>query len=217
MVPSNILLMGGSLRAASVSEQVLSACTAMINGAGRGDGRGDGRNDGRSIGDVASVLTARDLALPLYDPDRTERTGRARRLVTALRLADGVIIVTPTYHGAMSGLLKNALDYAEDLDGDDPPYLQGRVVGCVAVAWGERGGAAAVDNLRTTVHALHGWTTPMSVVVNSADTPFHGGLCDDPKTVRRLDILVDQVREFAAMRARPRPDPLDLPVLDVAG
>lgn len=201
MVPSNILLMGGSLRAASVSEQVMSACAVMVSGAG----------------DAVSMLTARDLVLPLYDPDRPERSAAARRLVTALRLADGIIIVTPTYHGAMSGLLKNALDYAEDLDRDDPPYLQDRVVGCVAVAWGERGGATAVDNLRTTVQALHGWTTPMSVVVNSADTPFHGGLCDDPRTVRRLNILVGQVRGFAAMKARSRPDPLDLPVLDVAG
>ncbi|MFI2028779.1 NADPH-dependent FMN reductase [Streptomyces buecherae] len=38
----------------------------------------------------------------------------------------------PTYHGTVSGVLKNALDYVNDLIGEPRPFLDGRPVGCVA-------------------------------------------------------------------------------------
>ncbi|WP_459249991.1 NADPH-dependent FMN reductase [Streptomyces youssoufiensis] len=43
----------------------------------------------------------------------------------------------PTYHGTVSGVLKNALDYVNDLIGEPRPFLDGRSVGCVAVAAGD--------------------------------------------------------------------------------
>jgi multimeric flavodoxin WrbA len=36
-----------------------------------------------------------------------------------LRRAHGIIVASPGYHGSMSGLVKNALDYAEDMRDDD--------------------------------------------------------------------------------------------------
>ena len=46
------------------------------------------------------------------------------------------MLVSPGYHGAVSGLVKNALDYVEDLRDEPRPYLDGRAVGCVAIALG---------------------------------------------------------------------------------
>jgi NAD(P)H-dependent FMN reductase len=43
--------------------------------------------------------------------ESNDRPPAALRLLSALRRADGLIIATPTYHGGVSGLLKNALDY----------------------------------------------------------------------------------------------------------
>ena len=49
-----------------------------------------------------------------------------------------MIVATPGYHGGLSGLVKNALDYIEDLANDDRPYLEGRVVGTVFAPTGGR-------------------------------------------------------------------------------
>ena len=53
-----------------------------------------------------------------------------------LRRADGLIVATPAYHGGVSGLVKNALDFTEDLRGDERVYLSGRAVGCIVCADG---------------------------------------------------------------------------------
>lgn len=185
MSPVELTLLGGSLRADSVSTQALGACAELA----------------ARCGARTSVLTGSHLVLPPYDPSGsgTDRPPAAQRLLSLLRRADGIIIATPTYHGGMSGLLKNALDHIEDLAADRPAYLDGRVVGTVAVGWSEHGAATAVADLRNTVLSLRGWVTPMAVTVNAAQ---HGitadGIRSDPRTMRRLDILVNQVVDFAA-------------------
>ncbi len=55
-------------------------------------------------------------------------------LVEAVRECDGLVLGSPAYHGGLSGLVKNALDYLEDLHDDAPPYLDGRAVGCIVCA-----------------------------------------------------------------------------------
>src|SRR6201995_3934829 len=85
------------------------------------------------------------LHLPLYQPENAERGETARFLVRELSLADGIIIASPGYHGSISGLVKNALDYAEDLRTDARPYFSGRAVGGIATAGG---GPGAVKTLR---------------------------------------------------------------------
>ena len=69
------------------------------------------------------MLGAEALDLPMYAPEWPERTERAVRLVELLRQSHGVIVASPGYHGTLSGLVKNALDYIEDMRNDDPPLL----------------------------------------------------------------------------------------------
>jgi FMN reductase len=189
-----LALLGGSLRPGSVSERVLCACAELAAG----------------YGARSTVHLASELELPLYHPDSTRRPRAALDLLAALRAADGVIIVTPTYHCGMSGLLKNALDYVEDLAGDHPAYLGGKVVGTAAVGWSEQGAALAVGALRTTVLSLRGWVTPMAVVVDSVElSAMDGGSADaalraDARLMRRLGILVGQVAEFASRGSSTR-------------
>jgi FMN reductase len=83
-----------------------------------------------------------------YDPSRPERSDAARALVEALRRADGVLISSPAYHGGVSGLVKNAIDYTEDLRGDQRAYLQGRAVGCIVCAEGAQAMGSTLASLR---------------------------------------------------------------------
>ncbi len=184
-----LALLGGSLRAGSVSAQILSACAGLA----------------APYGVRTTVLTASDLALPLYVPGSSDRPAAALRLLSALRRADGLIIATPAYHGGVSGLLKNALDYVEDLAGDTPAYLTDRAVGAVGVGWSQHGAAGAVADLRNTIMCLRGWVTPMAVTVNSAGMAAEdGALLQDPQTMRRLEIMVGQVVDFTRPTASAR-------------
>ena len=73
------------------------------------------------------------------------------RLIAALRRADGVIIATPCYHGSVSGLLKNALDYVEDMAQDPHPYFDGRAVGLIVCGSGWQTTAITLSALRSIV------------------------------------------------------------------
>ena len=149
-----------------------------------------------ALGARTRLLAGTDLDLPMYAPGPRGR--RARALVEALREADGVILASPAYHGTVSGLVKNALDHAEDLRRADPPYLEGRAVGCIAVAGGSQAGAATLATLRAIGHALRGWPTPLGVAVDTSDRVFDaGGAVDDAVVLGRLDLLADQVVGFA--------------------
>ncbi|WP_190819414.1 NADPH-dependent FMN reductase [Saccharopolyspora pogona] len=173
---------GGSVRPDSQSERALNAALAGA----------------REAGAKVHAITGSSLSMPFYDPQLTERTDNALELVDALRTADGVILASPGYHGTISGLIKNALDYAEDLRGDDRPYLDGRAVGCIGIAYGWQATVTTLQALRSVVHALRGWPTPLGGAVNSGETQFEpGGECADEKVANVLRAIGHQVVDFA--------------------
>jgi FMN reductase len=98
------------------------------------------------------------LDMPMYSYGG-ERTDPALTLIAALRRADGIIIASPGYHGTVSGLIKNALDYVEDMARDDRVYFEGRAVGLIAVAAGWQATGSTLATLRSITHALRGWPT----------------------------------------------------------
>lgn len=178
----NVVGIGGSLRAGSQSERALRIA---LEGA-------------EEAGAHTQAITGSELVLPFYDSAIPDRTPEAERLVEAVRRADGLIIVSPGYHGALSGLIKNALDYIEDLRPDVRPYLDGRGVGLVAVAYGWQAAVTTLDQLRTITHALRGWPTPLGGSVNSAEVKFdEAGGASDEKTVNALRAIGRHVTEFA--------------------
>src|ERR1044072_3415205 len=152
----NVVGIGGSLRASSQSERALRIA---LEGA-------------EALGATTTVITGDDLVLPFYDPAIPERSPAAHRLVESLREADGVVLVSPGYHGTVSGLVKNALDYVEDLHADPRPYPDGRAIGCVAMALGWQAAVTTLTALRSIVHALRGWPTPLGAALNAAEVSF---------------------------------------------
>ncbi len=116
----SIVAIGGSTRPDSSSERAVRL-------AARG---------AQEAGAHVTTITGRELMLPIYDTETSDRTPQALALVEAIRGADGLLVASPSYHGGVSGMMKNALDYIEDLAAHDPPYLHGRAVGCIAVAYG---------------------------------------------------------------------------------
>lgn len=169
--------LGGTLRPDSSSESALRAALAAAE----------------SQGARTRLFGADELAaLPMYDPTRPA-TSVSRRLITALREADGVIISSPGYHGSVSGLVKNALDHIEELREDERPYLSGRSVGCVTTAYGWQAAVTTLQALRTIVHALRGWPTPLGVAINVVDSPFGTDHSPHERVRTPLRIMAGQV------------------------
>ncbi len=143
--------------------------------------------------------------LPIYDPTTGGGSPELQEMLDAVREADGVLISTPGYHGSVSGMVKNALDGLEGLRTDARPYLEGRAVGCIVTADGWQACGTALSALRTIVHALRGWPTPLGVTLNpSAGKLFDdNGQFRDEAAARQVEMLAGQVVEFGrAMRPR---------------
>lgn len=169
-----ILGLGGTTRAGSSSERALRTALDLAERAGA-------RTD---------LLLADDLDLPAYAPERGAAPPRAKRLLELVRRADGMLIASPGFHGGPSGLLKNALDHLEELRSDERPYLDGRAIGCIVCAAGWQATATTLAALRSTVHALRGWPTPLGVTINSTPT---GDVDPVAAAAPQLALLVDQV------------------------
>jgi len=136
--------------------------------------------------------------LPIYAPENPERTEAQRDLVEMVRQADGVLIATPAYHAGISGMIKNAIDLLEDLRADERPYLDGRAIGIIVTAYGWQGGGTTLISVRTIIHALRGWPTPLAVTLNTAEPLFdETGACTNEKAVAGLGLLAAQVVGFA--------------------
>jgi FMN reductase len=146
------------------------------------------------------LISGQSLQLPLYQPEDPARSDDARALVAELAQADGIVIGSPGYHGSISGLVKNALDYAEDLRTDPRPYFSGRAVGCIATAGGWPAAVNTLNALRDIVHALRGWPTPMGAAINSSEAVFDksSGACIAPRVAQVLDLMADEILRFAA-------------------
>jgi FMN reductase len=148
-----IVGLGGTLRHGSSTQLAVEATLAHAS----------------RLGADTLMLAGPALEMPFYAPEIPARTPQAAALVEALRRADGIIIGSPGYHGSVSGLLKNALDYVEDLSKDTRPYFDGRSVGLVAAGAGMQGAVTTLGMLRDITHALRGSPTPFGVAFNSAD------------------------------------------------
>jgi FMN reductase len=180
---------GGTTRTGSSSEVALRCALKAAERAGA----------------TTALLAGPDLELPMYAPERAERSAGATELVSLLRRSHGIIIASPGYHGSISGLIKNALDYAEDLRGDASVYFDGRAVGCIACAYGWQATGSTLAALRSIVHALRGWPTPVGVAVNTSTQVFDAeGACLDAGIRQQLELMAEQIVEFARMRAAGR-------------
>lgn len=181
--PFRVLGIGGSTRPGSSSEKALRIAmhAAQVHGA------------------QVELLTGRSLMLPIYDTESEHRPPEARALLDAVRRSDALIMSSPGYHGTLSGMIKNALDYFEDLRADQRPYLDGMPVGCISVAYGWQATVSTLHAVRVAVHALRGWPSPLGAAVNASVTGLDNQAgCSHDAVRQQLHTVGQQVATFAA-------------------
>ncbi len=136
--------LGGTLRENSSTERALRSCLDSVQ-----------RQGGRTM-----LFCGADLGLPMYAPHELTLTPEALSLLDSLRKADAVIVGSPGYHGAVSGLVKNALDYFEDLREDPRAHLHNTPWGCISCAYGWQAAVGTPGRLRGIGHAFRAWRPP---------------------------------------------------------
>jgi FMN reductase len=177
-----IVAIGGTMRPGSSTERALDVAIAAA------------RDEGAEV----SVFDGTYIAhLPHYrGPDWSEDKGL--EMIEAVRTADGVLLASPGYHGTVSGMVKNAIDYLEELAKDRRPYLDGRPVGLIVTAFGHQAANSGMSTMRTIAHALRGWPTPFGAAVKVGPDSFHeNGACLDPTVQGQLELVGRQVAQAA--------------------
>jgi chromate reductase len=175
----------GSLRAASFSAAVLSEIVAMSD-------------------DRTRITAFRLHEVPLYNQDLEPSQGSAPAPVLALReaiaTADGLIVVSPEYNWGMSGVLKNALDWASR-----PGYksvLAGKPALIITTSTSALGGVRAQAQVRQTLSStLSRVVARPEIVVPQVGDKLAGGRLSDETT---RTIIKSGLADLAAEVARTR-------------
>lgn len=129
---AGIVVFAGSSRSASAHQRVVGLIVRELVARGRD----------------AAQLDLADYEMPLYNGDLEDRDGipeAAHRLKDAFDAADGLIIASPEYNGAMTPLLKNSIDWVSRIDLD---VLRDKLVGLAATTPGRRGGVHGLGIVR---------------------------------------------------------------------
>lgn len=137
-----------------------------------------------------------DIDLPLYNGDLEEAEGvpeKVQSLSDQIAAADAVIISTPEYNKAMSGSLKNALDWVSRTKGG--PW-NGKPVAIMSAAAGRAGGERAQFSLRLAMVAfrpeiLQG---PEVMLANSSNEFDADGKLTNERYIKVLTELMDALK-----------------------
>jgi NAD(P)H-dependent FMN reductase len=130
----NIILIGGSNRRVSTSTQLLHYMKSRL----------------LDKGVTAEVFDLRQKPVPFYSPDQNETDDpNTVDMLKQVLAADGIVLGNPEYHGSLSGVLKNALDFMSSAHFAGKPVLS-------ASSSGGAVGVSSLTHMQTVVRNLHG-------------------------------------------------------------
>lgn len=150
-----------------------------------------------ALGHSASIFDLRERPLPLYDPDAAAEPESGRELAKLVGGSDAVVLATPEYHGSISGVLKNALDYL------GAEHFDGKAVLSISAAGGAVG-VSSLTHLQVIVRNLHGVNCPDWISVGGDQRRFdsEGNLMDERLRLRVENVLGNFIRLGETLRIR---------------
>jgi NAD(P)H-dependent FMN reductase len=162
--PLRVLGVSGSMRQQSKTALALQLLLDTVAQQG-----GEGR-----------MLDLRAMELPIFRPDREAPSEAQTKIEADVEWADAFVLATPDYHGAMSGALKNFLDYHWE-------ELAGKVFGYLCSS--HEKGLTVMDQMRTVVRQCYGWSLPYGVTFDGR-ADFDGGTTlRNPRVEQRLKMM----------------------------
>ncbi len=141
-----------------------------------------------------------NLRFPLYDGDLESSDGippEVQRLADQIAEADAVIIVGPEYNKAISGVLKNALDWVSRTEGN--PWRD-KPVAILSATAGRSGGERAQLSMRECMVAFRPrLVLGPEVLVGGASKEFDGDTLTGEMARKLLGDLMAELRKAAAL------------------
>lgn len=141
-----------------------------------------------------------NLRFPLYDADLEASDGvpeAVQRAAQQIAAADAVLIVGPEYNKAISGVLKNALDWISRAEGS--PWL-GKPVAIMSATAGRSGGERAQLSMRECMVAFRPrLVLGPEVLVGQSHTEFDGDRLTNEINLKAMRDLMDQLRVAAGL------------------
>lgn len=134
-------------------------------------------NLARQMGASVTVIDLKDYPIPLYDADLETEEGmpaKAKKLRQLMIQSQVILIASPEYNGSLSGVLKNAIDWAsrsEDADSSREAF-KGKKFAIMSASPGSGGGARGLVHLRAILENIGGTVIPQQVVVPDAYDAF---------------------------------------------
>jgi FMN reductase len=177
-----IVGIAGSLRPGSYSHMALELAAQRV----------------QALGAEVEILDLRQMNLPFcHGGDEYSDYPDVKRMQDAVSSADGLILVTPEYHGSVSGVMKNALDLMSF------DQLSGKVAGLISILGGQSN-SNALNDLRIILRWVHGWVIPEQVAIGQGWKAFNSeGKLLDEKLSQRFDqfaqSLVNNTRKIRSV------------------
>ena len=174
-----ILAFAGSTRTDSFNKKLVKIAVAGAKAAGA---------------DVA-YLDLRDLPMPLFDQDLEAREGlppNARAFKELMLAHQGLLISAPEYNSSISGVLKNAIDWASRPAAGENPLacFVGKVAALMSASPGALGGLRGLVHVRAMLGNIHVLVLPDQIAVPRAHEAFNSdGMLKDPKQQAAVERL----------------------------
>lgn len=160
-LPSRILVFAGSTRKDSYNKKL-----AKIAGEGA-----------KAAGAEVTFIDLKDLPMPLYDGDLEEVEGlppHARQFKDLLLSHQGLLIACPEYNSSITGVLKNAIDWASrPVEGEAPlACFKGKVCALMSASPGALGGLRGLIPVRSILSNIGVIVLPDQVAISKAHEAF---------------------------------------------
>jgi chromate reductase, NAD(P)H dehydrogenase (quinone) len=181
-----ILAFAGSTRTGSHNKKLVKAAIGAAEAAGA----------------QVTYLDLRDLALPLYDGDLEEQQGLppgGRKFKDLLLSHDGMLISAPEYNSSISGVLKNAIDWASrPAPGESPlECFEGKVAALLSASPGALGGLRGLVSVRSILENIGTLVLPHQVAVGKAHDAFNeDGTIKDAKQKAMVDKVAGDLARY---------------------
>ncbi len=161
-----------------------------------------------AAGAETTVIDLRDYHLPLFDEDLEREQGApeaAQELKALMAAHDGMLIASPEYNSSISGVLKNAIDWASRPAPGEPPLLafRGKSAVIMSASPGGLGGLRGLVHLRSILGNIGMILLPDQLAIPRAFEAFaEDGTLKDPTQQASVAALGETLATFLDRMAR---------------
>lgn len=135
------------------------------------------------------LLDLRELQLPMYHPKQNS-SPELDKVTEYVKWADAFVLASPDYHGSMSGVMKNFLDFFwSDFAGKTFGYI------CAS----HEKGLTVMDQMRTAIRQCYGWSMSYGISVNSDQDFDKQGNITNENILSRIETIARDLAVYGSL------------------